>query len=76
MAAQRGSTKMMKALGLHHVPIHITGCCSAPRKANAEGSTGVSEMLLTMGNTSAMRVLLAFLLLPTCALGANSVVNM
>jgi lysozyme len=32
-------------------------------------------MLLTMGKISAMRVL-AFLLLPTCALGANSVVNM
>jgi lysozyme len=47
-----------------------------PGKLNAEGSTGVSEMLLTMGKISAMRVLLAFLLLPTCALGANSVVNM
>src|SRR2546430_12591538 len=34
-------------------------------------------MLLTMGKTSAMRMLLVFLLLlPTCALGANSVVNM
>jgi len=47
-----------------------------PGKLNADGSTGVPEMLLTMGKTSAMRVLLAFLLLPTCALGANSVVNM
>ena len=33
-------------------------------------------MLLTKGKTSAMRLLLAFLLIPTCALGANSVVNM
>ena len=47
-----------------------------PGKLNADGSTGVPEMLLTMGKTSAMRMLLAFLLLPTCALGANSVVNM
>jgi lysozyme len=47
-----------------------------PGKMNADGSTGVPEMLLTMGKVSAMRVLLAFLLLPTCALGANSVVNM
>ena len=46
-------------------------------KLNADGSTVVSEMLLTMGKTSAMRMLLVFLLLlPTCALGANSVVNM
>ena len=29
--------------------------------------TGVPEMLLTMGKISAMRVSLAFLLLPTCA---------
>ena len=33
-------------------------------------------MLLTTGKTLAMRMLLAFLLLPTCALGANNVVNM
>src|SRR5436309_1847919 len=33
-------------------------------------------MLLTTGNTSAMRMLVAFLLLPACALGANSVINM
>jgi lysozyme len=33
-------------------------------------------MLLTTGMTSAMRMLLVFLLLPACALGANSVVNM
>ncbi len=46
------------------------------RKLNADGSTVVPEMLLTMGKTSAMRMLVAFLLLPTCALGANSVVNM
>ena len=36
----------------------------------------VLEMLLTTGKTLAMRILLAFLLLPACALGANSVVNM
>ena len=47
-----------------------------PWKLNADSSTVVPEMLLTMGKISAMRVLLAFLLLPTCALGANSVVNM
>ena len=45
-------------------------------KLNADGSTGVLEMLLTMGKILAMRMLLAFLLLPACALGANSVVNM
>ena len=55
--------------------IHITGSRSAPSKLNGR-STGVPEMLLTMGKTLAMRMLLAFLLLPTCALGANSVVNM
>jgi lysozyme len=33
-------------------------------------------MPLTTGKTSTMRTLLAFLLLPTCALAANSVVNM
>ena len=47
-----------------------------PWKLNADGSTVVPEMLLNVGKTSAMRMLLAFLLLPTCALGANSVVNM
>jgi lysozyme len=47
-----------------------------PWKLNADGSTVVPEMLLTKGKTSAMRMLVAFLLLPTCALGANSVVNM
>src|SRR6476619_1843803 len=47
-----------------------------PWKLNADGSTVVPEMLLNMGKTSAMRMLVAFLLLPTCALGANSVVNM
>ena len=47
-----------------------------PGKLNAEGSTGVPEMLLTMGNTSAVRILLVFLLLAACALAANSVVNM
>jgi lysozyme len=47
-----------------------------PLKLNADGSTVVPEMLLTMGKTSAMRMLVAFLLLPTWALGANSVVNM
>ena len=33
-------------------------------------------MLLITGKTLAMRILPAFLLLPACALGANSVVNM
>ena len=67
---------MIDAFGLHDVRIHITGSRSAPSKLNAGGSTGFPEMLLTMGKTLAMRMLLAFLLLPACALGANSVVNM
>ena len=45
-------------------------------KLNADGSNGILEMLLTTGKTSTMRILLAFLLLPACALGANNVVNM
>src|SRR5213075_1859354 len=47
-----------------------------PWKLNADASSAVLEMLLTMGKTSAMRMLLVFLLLPACALGANNVVNM
>ena len=45
-------------------------------KLNAAEFNRVLKMLLTTGNTLAMRMLLVFLLLPTCALGSNSVVNM
>jgi lysozyme len=45
-----------------------------PGKLNGEGSSGVPEIVL--GMTSAIAVLFAFLLLPTCALAANNVVNM
>ncbi len=47
-----------------------------PGKLNAYGSNGVPEMLLTTGKTLAMRILITLLMLPTCALGTNSVVNM
>ena len=67
---------MIEAFGLHDMRIHITGSRSAPEQTECRRFNRVPEMLLTMGKTSAMRMLLAFLLLPTCALGANSVVNM
>ena len=76
MAAQCGFNKMIEAFGLHDMRIHITGSRLALGKLNGRRFNRVSEMLLTMGKTLAMRMLLAFLLLPACALGANSVVNM
>src|SRR2546421_1091901 len=51
-----------------------TAAARHPWKRNAEGSSGAPETL--GGKTSAIPMLLAFLLFPTCALGANSVVNM
>jgi lysozyme len=45
-----------------------------PGKLIGESSSRVPETL--SGKSSAVPMLLAFLLLPTCALGANSVVNM
>src|SRR6185295_494921 len=76
MAAQCGSSKMIDALALHHAPIHITGSRLARRRTECRQFNRVSKMILTAGKTLAMRMLLTFLLLPTCALASNSVVHM
>src|ERR1700742_4556929 len=54
----------------------ITGGRSAARQTECRRVNGGLETLLITGKTLAMRTLLAFLLLPACALGTNSVVNM
>jgi lysozyme len=68
---------MIAAFALQHARIHISGSSgSARRRTECRQFNPVSKMLLTTGKTSAVHTLLAFLLLPTCALAANSVVNM
>ena len=76
MAAQCGFNKMIELSGSTMWRIDDHGSRSALMKTECRRFNRVSEMLLTMGKTSAMRMLLIFLLLPACALGANSVVNL
>ena len=65
---------MIEAFALDHVPIHITGSRPAPVQTECRRFKRGSGN--AVGKHFGHHILFAFLLLPTCALGANSVVNM